>query len=144
MPAQLSTIADNWINGILLKSPVARAIGLELASAVPESVSMVLPFSDDAVTVPGVLHGGVIATLIDTVAAAASASGLTDDNADTTGGATTDLTIHYLLPGTSDLTASAEVLSRTRTATLSDIKVRDASGALVATGVASSRFFRGR
>ncbi|WP_062393018.1 PaaI family thioesterase [Gordonia phthalatica] len=144
MTTALSSIADTWINGVLLRSPVARAIGLRLVSAVPESVTIALPYSDDSVTVPGVLHGGVIATLIDTAAAAASASGLTDDDADTTGGATADLTIHYLLPGTGDLTATADVVSRTRSATLSEIKVRDVSGALVVTGVATSRFFRKR
>lgn len=144
MHKELSTVADVWINGTLLGSPVARALGLRLGAASPESVTVVLPYSDEAVTVPGVLHGGVIATLIDTVAAAASASGLTEADTDATGGATVDLTIHYLLPGTSDLTATADVVSRTRNATLSDIKVRDTAGALVATGVASSRLFRRR
>ncbi|MBM7369461.1 PaaI family thioesterase [Gordonia hydrophobica] len=141
MTATLSTIADRWIHRVLLTSPVARTLGLTLVSATPESVTMGLPYTDESITVPGVLHGGVIATLIDTVAAAASASGLAD-NADVTGGATSDLTIHYLLPGTTDLTATAQVVSRTRSATLSDISVRDVSGALIATGVATSRFFR--
>lgn len=144
MTTALSSTADTWINGVLLRSPIARALGLRLLSADPETVRITLPYSDDAVTVPGVLHGGVIATLIDTAAAAASASGLTDDDADTTGGATAELTVHYLLPGTGDLIATADVVNRTRSAAVSEIKVRDAAGALVATGIATSRFFRKR
>ncbi|EGD53736.1 PaaI family thioesterase [Gordonia neofelifaecis] len=137
-------IAQHWIEGTLLGSPVAKALGFRLLTAEPESVTIALPYSEDATTVPGVLHGGVIATLIDTVAAAASASGFSDADADATGGATTDLTVHYLLPGTGDLTATADVVSRTRTSTLSDIKVTDDDGRLIATGVASSRVFRRR
>lgn len=90
-----------------------------------------------------VLHGGVIATLIDTAGAAALASGISpDDNA--SGGATANLTVNYLGAAKTDLTATGKVVHRTRSATLTEVHVTDAQGTLVATGQVNSRVFRDR
>lgn len=137
----MHSLASHWIDDILLASPVARGLRLTVAEAQVDRVVVALPYSDDATTVPGVIHGGVIATLIDTAGAIASASGLVPD-VGATGGATSHLTVTYLAPAGSDLTATAAVVHRTRSATVTNVSVRDADDRLVATGEVSSRIFR--
>lgn len=134
-------LARHWIDNVILQSPVARAIGINLRSSEVDAVTATLPFSEDLTTTPGLLHGGVIASLIDTLGAVGSASGVTPD-LEATGGATSHLAVSYLAPARSDLTATATVVNRTRSGTLTDVHVRDAEGALVATGQVTSRFFR--
>lgn len=79
--------------------------------------------------------------MIDLTGAAASASGLADDEA--VGGATANLTIAYLAAAEgSDLTAEAVVIQRGRSQTVSDVVVRDDLGRLVAKAMVTSRIFR--
>ena len=80
-----------WIEGLLAGSPVARSIGLRFREIAPDRVVAELPFSTGNVTVGDIVHGGVIATLIDVAGAAASASGVGKGEA--TGGATSTLAI---------------------------------------------------
>ncbi|GAA1520405.1 PaaI family thioesterase [Nocardioides humi] len=133
-------LARSWIDDVLAGSPVARALGIEVLDARPEEVRLGLAFRDDLTTVPGVLHGGVVATLVDVAGAAASASGLTTDDG-ATGGATTQLDISYVAAATGDLTATASVLSRTRSTTHSQVVVHDAGRQVVATAQVTSRIF---
>ncbi|WP_182380040.1 PaaI family thioesterase [Nocardioides sp. WS12] len=137
----MHSIAQQWIDGVLLASPVAKALGLTLAAAQVDEVTLALSYDDDLTTVPGVIHGGVVSALVDTAGAAASASGLGPDN-EASGGATTHLAVSYLAPAQADLTATATVVHRTRSTTLSEVRVRDAHGTLVATGQVHSRLFR--
>jgi uncharacterized protein (TIGR00369 family) len=134
-------LARHWIDNIILQSPVARAIGVTLHSADVDQVTAELSFSEDLTTTPGLLHGGVIASLIDTLGAAGSASGVTPDQ-EAAGGATSHLAVNYLAPARTDLTATATVVHRTRSGTLTDVYVRDTEGTLVAMGQVTSRFFR--
>ncbi|KAB2809115.1 PaaI family thioesterase [Pimelobacter simplex] len=138
---RMHPLARTWIDDVLAGSPVARSLGIEVLDARPEEVRLGLAFRDDLTTVPGVLHGGVIATVMDVAGAAASASGLTDRD-DATGGATTQLDISYVSAGTGDLVATATVLDRTRSTTHSHVVVRGADGRLVATAQVTSRIFR--
>lgn len=137
-PAQLDELAHQWIDGVLAASPIARHLGIAVLDACVDEVRMGLRFRDDLVTVPGVLHGGVVATLIDIAGASASASGLTcADGA--TGGATTHLNIACLAVAGSDLVATAKVVQRTRTGTHTEVAVHDADHTLVATASVTSR-----
>ncbi|MFD6677475.1 PaaI family thioesterase [Rhodococcus zopfii] len=139
--APLSATAQHWIDRVLINSPVAQHLRLRTVHAQVDRVQLGLDFRDDLTTVPGVLHGGVIATLVDTAAAAASASGI--DEAETaTGGATTHLNITFIAPATGrHLTASAVVSHRTGTTTHAEITVRDEHDTLIATATATSRIF---
>lgn len=134
-------LARHWIDDVILQSPVARAIGFGLRSAEVDTVTADLPFSEDLTTTPGLLHGGVIASFIDTLGAVGSASGVTPEH-EATGGATSHLAVSYLAPARTDLTATATVVHRTRSSTLTDVHVHDAEGTLVAVGQVTSRFFR--
>ena len=128
-----------WATGILLGSPVARSLGIALTVFEVDRVVVALPFDAAHVTVGRVVHGGVIATLIDIAGAAASASGASAD--DVKGGATANLTIHYLAPADGcDLEAEALVVRRTRRQTLSDITVR-AGSTVVAKALLTSAIF---
>src|SRR5690606_33380302 len=91
-------------------------------------------------TVGAIVHGGAIAALMDIAAACASASGVADG--EVAGGATASMNISYLAAADgADLTAEAAIIQRSRRQTVADIDIRDQSGALIAKGVATSRFF---
>lgn len=145
-PSRMSTmhsLAQHWITNVILHSPVAQTLGISVQSAEIDHVTLSMPYSEELTTTPQVLHGGIIATLIDTAGAAASASGISpDDNA--SGGATANLTVNYLGAAKTDLTATGKVVHRTRSATLTEVHVTDAQGTLVATGQVNSRVFRDR
>lgn len=133
--------ARHWIDEVLVKSPFAKPLGLQVVAAEIDRVVLRLPFRPDLATVGSIVHGGAIATLIDIAGAAASASGIADD--DTAGGATAQLTVAYLAPADGrDIEAEAVVAHRTRSQTLSDVSVRDAEGTLLAKGTVISRIFR--
>jgi uncharacterized protein (TIGR00369 family) len=136
----LEPLARQWIEGVIAESPVAKALGVEVVALEVDLVRMRVPYDDQLTTVPGTVHGGVIATLIDIAGAAASASGVaTDDGA--TGGATSHLSVTYLARASGDLTAEARVVHRSRSMTQSEVSVHGADGRLVATGQVSSRIF---
>lgn len=137
---RMHPLARTWIDDVLAGSPVARALGIEVLAARPEEVVLALPYRDDLTTVPGVLHGGVVATLVDVAGAAASASALTADDA-ATGGATTQLDVAYVGAATSELTATATVVRRTRSTTHSQVVVHDAGHQVVAMAQVTSRIF---
>ncbi len=118
-----------WVTDVLLGSPVARAIGVRLVVLDIDRVVMALPFKQDNVTLAAIVHGGVIATLIDIAGAASSASGA--DGAKVRGGATGNLAIHYLAPADGcDLEVEAIVIKRGMRQTVSDITVRSSDAIL--------------
>lgn len=129
-----------FIDAVIAGSPVAKSLGVEVASVEVDRVHLRMAFDDDLTTVPTVIHGGVVATLIDIAGAAASASGLTPDDG-ATGGATSHLSVAYLSPANGDLDAVATVQHRTRSMTQSEVTVRTTDGALVAVGQITSRIF---
>jgi len=53
-----------------LEMPFARLAGIEITSASPQEVRGRLPFRDDLCTTGGILHGGALMTLADSVGAA--------------------------------------------------------------------------
>ena len=130
---------EKLIRDVLIGSPVARTLGIEIVEIAPERVVLRLPFSMDNITVGTVVHGGVIATLIDTAAAAASASGLVEIPK---GAATSNLTVTYLAPAdNADLFAEASIIRRGKRQTVEEVTVRDDTGRLVAKGLVTSQLF---
>ena len=77
----LSNSARYWIDNVVATSPVAATLGIAIAEAEPDRVLVALPFRPRNVTVGSIVHGGVIATLIDIAGAAASGSALGDGEA---------------------------------------------------------------
>ena len=142
-PAVTHPSMRRMVQDVLMGSPVARALGVQLDVLKPEHVELVLPFRPENITVGNMVHGGVIATLIDIAGAAAAASGA--DPEQVKGGATGSLTIQYLAPANgAGLRAVATVVRRGRRQVVSDVEVyaeeRD-GGTLVAKALMSSTMF---
>lgn len=131
------------VRDVLIGSSVARALGIELRELAVDRAVLALPFADRNITVASIVHGGVIATLIDIAAAAASFSGFDGNSkAGPKGGANGTLTVTYLAPADgADLLAEAIVIRRGRRQTTEDVSVRDGNGVLVAKGLVTSHLF---
>ncbi|CAG2144120.1 PaaI family thioesterase [Cupriavidus numazuensis] len=143
VPAVTHPRMRQMVEEVLIGSPVARALGVQLDVLKPEHVELVLPFRHENITVGNMVHGGVIATLIDIAGAAASASGADPEHMK--GGATNSLTVQYLAPanGTS-LRAVATVVRRGRRQVVSEVEVyaeEPDAGTLVAKALMSSTMF---
>lgn len=114
--------------------PYAKLIGLELGEIRPGEVTIQLAVRDELKQNQGVVHGGAVASLIDTAAAFALLSQLELDERVTT----TDLTIHYLRPVSSGrLTATARIVRAGRRLFVVTVEVTNDQQILLATAVTS-------
>lgn len=114
--------------------PYAKLIGLELGEMRPGEANLYLDIRDELKQNQGVVHGGAVASLIDTAAAFAVVTRLETGERVTT----TDLTIHYLRPITfGRLTATARIVRGGRRLFVLSVEVRDDQRVLVATAVTS-------
>jgi uncharacterized protein (TIGR00369 family) len=116
--------------------PFWHTLGLALDRVdAPGHAVLSLPMREELVTRrPGVMHGGAIASLIDTAAGAAVVT-LRDEGDETWAGiATLDMNVSYLNAAMTDVSAEARVLRSSRTIVFVAVDVHDAAGAHVATG----------
>ena len=112
--------------------PYAKFLGLELGEIHNGEVTIKLNVRDELKQNQGVVHGGAVASLIDTASAFAVLTQIETNERVTT----TDLTIHYLRPITSGrMTATARVLRGGRRLFVLSIEVTNDLGLLVATAV---------
>jgi uncharacterized protein (TIGR00369 family) len=112
--------------------PYARLIGLELGKIRPGEVTIHLAVRDELKQNQGVVHGGAVASLIDTAAAFALLTQLEPDERVTT----TDLTIHYLRPASSGrLTATARIVRAGRRLFVVSVEVTNDQQILLTTAV---------
>lgn len=115
-------------------SPFVGHLGLRLTDLRPGAATMTLPFRQEVVTIGTVVHGGAIASLIDTTAMVAAWSDA--EVPGTLRGTTVGMTVNYLTAANAeDVTATATVLRRGRNLVYLDVEVRGASGTLVAKGL---------
>jgi uncharacterized protein (TIGR00369 family) len=118
----------------LPSSPFPGHLGIRLVDMGPGSATLGLPFAEALVTAGTTVHGGAVASLIDTAGMAAAWSG--GEVPDRLRGSTVGLTVSYLAPADGeDLQASATVLRRGRSIVHVDVDVRTASGTAVAKGL---------
>ncbi|HJZ81560.1 MAG TPA: PaaI family thioesterase [Pyrinomonadaceae bacterium] len=114
--------------------PYAKFLGLELGTIAQGQASIHLRVRDELLQNQGVVHGGAVASLIDTASAFAVLSQIELHERVST----TDLTIHYLRPITSGLmTATARVVRGGRRLFVLSVDVTDDRKVLVATAVTS-------
>jgi len=114
--------------------PYARFLGLELGALKHDEVSIHLDIRPELKQNQDVVHGGAIASLIDTASAFAVVTRLEADERVTT----IDLTIHYLRPVTTGrLTATARIVRAGRRIFVLSVNVTNNMGILVATAVTS-------
>ncbi len=112
--------------------PYAKFLGLQLGAVRPGEVSIHLDIRDELKQNQGVVHGGAIASLIDTASAFAVLTQIDVEERVTT----TDLTIHYLRPAISGrISATARIIRGGRRLFVLSVEVHDSARALVATAV---------
>lgn len=122
------------ISAFLPQSPFVRHLGIRLESLTPGRAVLHLPYQPSLATLGDVVHGGALASLVDTAAMAAAWSDT--EVPEQLRGTTVGLTISYLAPAEGeDLKAEAGVIRRGRNLCFLEVEVRTASGSVVAKGL---------
>ncbi len=110
--------------------PYARLLGIEFVSAERGGATFALEVREELTRMGGLLHGGAIASLLDTAAAFAVHTVLEPEKHTVT----IDLTIHFLRPITSGrVEARARVLREGRRVCIIVAEATDPTGVLTAT-----------
>jgi uncharacterized protein (TIGR00369 family) len=131
MTSRSDTLAHFWSERV----PFNRRCGFAVTRWDDEGVRMEFDETDDHLNGAGSLHGGVIASLVDTVANAAAID--VDDFAPGSTVATVAMTVNYVRPARGHVVATA-ASARGRGAMRSvTVEVHDGSGELVARGLVS-------
>lgn len=119
-------------------SPFVRHLDMRLVSLEPDVARIELPFAEPVVTVGDVVHGGAIASLIDTTAMAASWS--TDQVPEKLRGATVGMTVTFMAPARAQaVTATARVVRRGSSLCFCEVDVAAEDGEVVAKGLVTYR-----
>ena len=132
--ATMTQTGADIMREFLKVSPFVGHLGMKLVSLEPDAAELLLPFSEPLITIGDTVHGGAIATLIDTAAMAASWS--TETPPENLRGTTVSLSVSFTTAARSaDLTARARVVRRGRSLCACDVDVTDSAGELVAKGL---------
>ncbi len=114
--------------------PYARLLGIQLEQVLPGEATLSLAIRPELSQNHGVVHGGAIASLIDTATAFAILTLLEPEERVTT----VDLTISYLRPATEGkLIAKAKVLRKGRRLFSVAAEVTDTGGSLLTTALST-------
>jgi len=135
MPTRRELITD-----FIPHSPLVRHLGIEVRSLEQDRAELLLPYRPELATMGDVVHGGAIATLIDTAGMAAAWAD--DSEAEVPAGATLSMTVDYVEAARGgDLLATAEVVRRGRSISFCEITVTEPPGErVVAKGLITYRF----
>jgi len=113
--------------------PFNALLGIELTEIEKDRARVTLPWKPELGRSTGAVHGGVTATLLDVVGAAAVASNLGVSSSKTF--ATISLLVNYLDSAEGeDLSAEAKIIKRTASHAFVEARVSTAAGRLLATG----------
>ena len=134
LPTEGSRSGADIMRKFLPTSPYVGHLGIQLTTLQPGVATLTLPFTDALVTIGTIVHGGAIASLIDTTAMVAAWSDA--EIPANVRGTTVSLTVTYLAPADKeDLQATARVLRRGRSLVYLDVDVTGASGQAIAKGL---------
>jgi len=122
------TGADD-LGGLIAAMPFAAATGVELRSAGPDEVVGVLSWAPERCTSSGVMHGGALMTLADSVGALCAFLGLPEGATTATMGSSTNL---FRAVTEGDVTATARPLHRGRRTVVVQTDLVDGQGRRVA------------
>ena len=123
-----------FIRQFLPNSPYVKHLGMKLIDIQKDQATLALPFTEEVITIGTTVHGGAIASLIDTAAMLAAWSGA--EVSSNPRGTTVALTVNYLAAAQQeDIQATARVLRRGKSLIYLDVEVQSASGTLVAKGL---------
>jgi len=144
-PANVRRHAHGWTglqimqgirDGTLPPPPIARLIGFRCIVAEPGLITMEVGAAEELENPAGLIHGGVAATLLDTVMGAAAHTQLPADRLSVT----SNLNITFLrrlIPQSGTLRATGKVVSHGRTVAYAEGEFRDGAGRLAAHAVGS-------
>jgi uncharacterized protein (TIGR00369 family) len=119
------------LRDVIVASPFGRLLGMELADAARDRVTVRLPFKPDVATVGDLVHGGAISALVDVTATAAAWSAA--DMARRPRGTTIGLTVNFLTGAHGrDLRATGTVVQRGSSIVVIEVLVDDGAGTSVA------------
>lgn len=119
-------------------APFTEWMGVTLVSAEAGNVRLQVVQKPDLNNRRGVIHGGVLATLLDS--AMARAARTMEEGLEL--GGTVDLHVQFMAPAAGTLTATGFVDSQSRSLAFCRGEVRDTDGVLVATAMATMRLRR--
>lgn len=108
-------------------------VGLEVEELRTDYARMTMPFREENLQADGLMHGGAIATLIDTVVVPAIGTGLPKGAL----WSTIELHVQYHRPLLSDAVAEGWIVRRGRSIAFTRAEVVDAEGRLIASGTAT-------
>jgi acyl-CoA thioesterase len=117
------------------KSLFWQLLDIKVRSNSPGRAELVMPVSDKHTQLAGVVHGGAIASLIDSAVAAA----IGELDVPKIGMSTIEMKVNYLapvLPG-DELVADAKIIQTGRKIVVGTIEVFNKKGCLVAFGIAT-------
>ena len=128
------------IEAFVPNSPFAKHLGLRIDRIEADVAELVLPFGPDLPTMGDVVHGGAIATLIDTAGMAAAWSD--DVEPESPAGGTISMSVDYVAAARGcDLRARATVIRRARELCFVEVTVLDEGrGTVVAKGLVTHRY----
>jgi uncharacterized protein (TIGR00369 family) len=119
------------------KIPFNALCGFRVTRWTPEGVTMEATYEERLGNSLGSMHGGVLATLIDTAANAAVAA--TPDYRPGSSMATVDMTVQYLGPVRDRLIVDATCTRRGRQLTFAEVVAHNGDGELVGRGLVTVR-----
>ncbi|HSE31902.1 MAG TPA: PaaI family thioesterase [Pyrinomonadaceae bacterium] len=132
--SKLTEAQRKRIEDALSTVPFAKLLGIKLDSVEPGDASLSLQIRDDFRQNAGVVHGGVIASLIDSATAFAILPLLNPNERSTT----VDLTISYLRPLTvGSMVAHAKVIRAGQRLIVVFAELHDDAGNLAATALST-------
>lgn len=120
-------------------SPFVEMLGVEIVQQSADEVETRMPALAVTQNRKGDVHGGAIATLLDTSMGVAARADMDERAASST----LSLTVSYLNPGRGELRCTARCTKRGRSIRFLEAKVHDRDGVVVATAVATFKVFAG-
>ena len=130
---------NELIRSFLPASPFAQQLRLSLLHLDAGGADLRLPYDDALATFGDTVHGGAIASLIDT--AGMTAAWGDDADCERPAGATVSMAVDYVAAARgSDLLAKARVVRRGRSLCFVVVEVEDGEGQVVATGQVCHRY----
>ena len=131
MPEQSELTGPDVMRQFVPGSPFVGHLGIELVEVGDDRAVLRLPFRPELATMGDLVHGGAIASLVDTAAMAAAWA--TPELPAELKGTTVGLSLDFLRAGRgAELRAHARVLRRGGSLCFCDVEVADPDGALVA------------
>jgi acyl-CoA thioesterase len=140
-PAELIKDDPAAFKRVANSSPYYRLLGMEVKEVGERFARFRLSFKPELRQLAGLVHGGAIASVMDSAGAIAALATAED----CFGVTTAELKVNFLAPvSESDLVAEARIVHCGSTLAVADVEVKDNSDSLVAKGLATYVILRDR